>query len=46
MNEQEFRVPPRGWPAGIALPSRPHPTLASVPAGVKMSRRDDLEVCD
>ena len=44
MNEHDFRVHPRGWPAGIILPSRPQPILASAPASVKMLRRDDLEV--
>ncbi|KAI9466304.1 CTLH/CRA C-terminal to lish motif domain-containing protein [Lactarius psammicola] len=44
MNEHDIRVPPRGWPTGIALPSRPQPILASAPAGVKVSRRDDPEV--
>ena len=49
MNEHEFRVAPsRGWPTGIALPSRPQPNITSVPSGAKasVSRRDDSEVCD
>jgi len=44
MNELDVRVPPRGWPVGITLPSWPQPILASAPASVKMLRRDDLEV--
>lgn len=44
MNENDFRVPPRGWPNGIALPSRPQSILSSAPASVKLSRRDDPEV--
>ncbi len=47
MNEHDVRVAPsRGWPTGVALPVRPQPILASAPAGVKMPRRDDPEVCD
>ncbi|KAH9043140.1 CTLH/CRA C-terminal to lish motif domain-containing protein [Lactarius pseudohatsudake] len=44
MNEHDIRVPPRGWPTGIALPRRPQPTIASTSSSVKMSRRDDPEV--
>ncbi|KAH9050679.1 CTLH/CRA C-terminal to lish motif domain-containing protein [Lactarius hengduanensis] len=46
MNEHDIRVPPRGWPTGIALPRRPQPTIVSTSSSVKMSRRDDPEVCD
>ncbi|KAH9180647.1 CTLH/CRA C-terminal to lish motif domain-containing protein [Lactarius sanguifluus] len=44
MNEHDIRVPPRGWPTGIALSRRPQPTIASTSSSVKMSRRDDPEV--